>query len=338
MKSHLPVLSALALSATGAASAGDAAEPDWFASVYTEEGIELRADERVFTLYALLNAMGYDEGSVARQHPLPRHQFHPVRAEIRRKLLAADPEVRSQADAFFDAHPRPIARYLAYTVQSSPPPFAIGARSKQLQDLKGLEVLLHSAYSRWQLGELMAQLQGEYRKAMRAYLPVVDRPILEVRKLLRVPDPGPRSLLMLNLLEADNRVSATMGEGEVVVVVGPSPKPNVEGLVSEYARVLVEPAVAQKAQSSWAGGAGLLREAQLAGATETTVGEYATALFARAVALRALDAPQAAYDAAAQTGYFGLRDIAHKLDEQRPVEAWAIDALQRAESRCALRK
>jgi hypothetical protein len=71
---------------------------------------------------------------------------------------------------------------------------------------------------------------------------------------------------------------------------------------------------------------------------ETTVGAYATALIARAVALRALDAPEAAYDAVDQRGYFGVKDIAQKLDEQRPIEAWVIDALQRAETRRSARK
>ena len=338
MMSQFPVLSVLALSVPRAAAAADAPGPDWFASIYTENGTELRADEGVFALYALLNAMGYDDAPVARQHPLPRYQFHPVRAAIRQSLLAADPEVRSEASAFFDAHPQPIARYLAYAVRSSPPPFSSGARARELQDLAGLEGLLRSAYTRWHLGELMAEVHGEYRKAVRAYLPLLDRPLLEARKLLRIGDSGPRLVVILNLLEAENRASAVLGDGEVAVVVGPSSRPNLEGVLTEYARVLVEPAVAHKAERAWAGGAGLLRDAQLAGAAETTVGAYATALIARAVALRALDAPEAAYDAVAQRGYFGVKDIAQKLDEQRPIEAWAIDALQRAETRRAARK
>jgi hypothetical protein len=298
-------------------------QPDWFTSLYTREGIELRADERVFALYALLNAMGYDEGPVVRQHPLPRHQFHPVRAAIRLKLSAADPEVRAQANTFFDAHPRPIDRYLADTVHGTRPP---------------LEALLETAYTRWNLGELMAEVHAEYRKALKAYMPVVDGPVLDARKLLRVADGGPRPVLVMNLLEAENKVSAVMGNGEVVIVLGPSQQPDVERLVTEYARVLVEPAIASRAQGGWRGGASLLREAQLAGAPETTVGEYATALFSRAVALRAIRAPDTAYEALARKGYFGVKDIAQRLDEQRPVNAWALEALQRAETRRPAKK
>jgi hypothetical protein len=123
-----------------------------------------------------------------------------------------------------------------------------------------------------------------------------------------------------------------MGDGEVVVVAGPSEKPNVEGVVRAYAEVFLAPQVSKKAQS-WSGGAGLLREAQLAGAEEASVGDYATALLARALALKATDANDAAYEAASKKGYFGLKDIARYYDDGKPVEAWALEALAKAEAR-----
>jgi len=323
---------AIVLAVCVLASAPARAEADWFASLYTGDGIELRADERVFTLYALLNSMGYDAGPVTRQYPLPKVTLHPVRASVRAKLLAADPEVRRLADSYFDAHPQPIGHYLAYALNSASPPFATGAKAKELADLKGLEGLLAKAYASWKLDELMGQVQGEYRKALKGYLTVLDGPVAKARKLLKIPANGPESLLVVNLLEAQNDVKGVMGDGEVVLVVGPSDKPNVEALVREYARVFLEAPVSKKARD-WAGGAGLLKEAQSLGAQEQTVNDYATALFSRAVAMRALEADDAAFDAAGQKGYFGLKEIARGFDDPRPVEAWALDALARAETR-----
>ncbi len=331
MRAHLPVLAAIFVAFASPAQA----QSDWFASLYTGDGTELRADERVFTLYALLNAMGYDEAPVSRQYPLPKRQFHAVRAQVRQKLLAAPPDVRKQAEAFFDAHPVPVSRYLAYTVSSAPPPFA---QARELSDLKGLEGLLAAVHGQWGLQELMGQVQAEYRKGLKGYLTAVDAPLGRARKLLKVGEAGPQSLLVLNLLEAQNEVKGVMGEGEVVMVVGPSDKPNVEGVVREYSRVFVEPQVAKKAQASWLGGPGLLKEAQLLGAGERSVGEYAAALVARSVALRAMDAPDVAYEAAAQQGYFGLRDIARGFDEGRPLDAWVLDALAKAEARRPAKK
>ena len=334
LRTSVAVLSVLAATSAFAADG----ESDWFASLYTGEGIELRADERVFTLYALLNAMGYDEGPVAREFPLPRYQFHPVRQQVRTKLLSAPPDVRDQANAFFDSHAKPVEHYLRYALHSAPPPFTSGAKAKELQDLKGLEGLLKATWTQWKLDDLMAQVQGEYRKGLKAWLVAVDEPMLKARKLLSVPANGPQSMLVLNLLEAENRVTGVMGDGEVVLVVGPSSRPDVPALLAEYARVFVEPKVAKKAQGSWGGGAILLREAQLLGAPEKTVGEYATTLFTQAVALKATNAPDSAYDALAQKGYHGVKDIALQLEDGKPVEAWALDALKKAETRRPARK
>ena len=66
--------------------------------------------------------------------------------------------------------------------------------------------------------------------------------------------------------------------------------------------------------------------------------EYATALFTRALALKATNAPDAAWDAASQKGYFGLKDIAKAFEDGRPVETWALDALAKAETRRPAKK
>ena len=98
------------LLATPALAAGP--QGDWFASLYTGEGTELRNDERVFTLFSVFNALGFDQGPVTRKEPVPKVIYHPVRQAVRARVLGADPEVRKAADAFFDAHPARLERYL----------------------------------------------------------------------------------------------------------------------------------------------------------------------------------------------------------------------------------
>ncbi len=318
----------------GSAPAFAASEGDWFASLYTGEGIELRADERVFALFAVLNATGFDQGPVSRKDPVPKVNYHPVRQQVRARVIGGDPDVRRAADEFLDKHPAALRNYLTWAVQGSPPPFSAAPKSKdkELSDLKGFEAVLARAWTGWKLGELMGTVQGEYRKSLKTYLGAIDAPLVKARKILKVPDNGPQSLLVVNLLDTQDMVRGVMGEGEIVLVVGPSEKPNVEGLLREYARVLIDPVVAKKA-SGWAGGAQLLKEAQVAGATEQTVGEYATGLLTYAVALKALDANDAAWEAAANKGYFGIRDIGKMFDEGKPLDGWVLDALAKAETR-----
>lgn len=319
------------------APAAHASEEDWFASLYTGEGIELRADARVFTLFAVLNAMGYDAAPLARQDPLPRYQFHPVRKQVRTTLLSASPEIRTQADAFFDAHPVSVDRYLAYALSTSAPPFASAPKSKDFKDVSGLEALLKSAHAQWKLGEVLGEVQDDYRKSLRAYLEILDAPLASAQKLLKGDAKGAPSLLVVNLLDAEGSMRAVESEKGVVLVVGPSEKPQIEAIVREYARLVIEPALGKKARQ-WGGGNTLLREAQALGATEANVAEYATALFTRALALKATNAPDSEWDAASKKGYFGLKDIAKGFEDGRPVETWALEALAKAETRRPARK
>ncbi len=316
-----------------------ASESDWFASLYTGEGIELRADERVFALFAVFNAIGFDQGPVSRKDPVPKVDYHPVRQQVRARVIGADPEVRKLADEFLDKHPAALRNYLAWAVQTSPPPFAAApkAKDKEIAELKGLEVVLAKAWTGWRLGELMGTVQGEYRKSLKSYLSAIDAPLAKARLILKVPDNGPQSLLVVNLLDAQDMVRGVMGEGEIVLVVGPSEKPNVEAVLREYARVLIDPVVAKKV-SGWSGGAVLLKEAQLAGATEQTVGDYATGLLTLAIVLKATDANDAAWEAAQARGYIGIKEIGKVFDDGKPLDAWVLDALGKSDTRRPAKK
>lgn len=327
MRALVPAVAAALLSTSAVA----ASQGDWFASLYTGEGVELRNDERLFALFAIFNAMGFDQGPVTRKDPIPKVVYHPVRQAVRGRVIGGDPEVRKAADAFFESHQVSLRRYLAYVVATAQPPFNAGPKSKDLQDLKGLEAVLQKAWTGWKLDELMGQVQGDYRKALKAYLPVLDGPLLKARATLKTPE-NQEALLVVNLLDAQDTVRAVAGEsGEAYLIVGPSEKPNVEGLVREFARLSIEPTVAKKV-SGWAGGAVVLREAQLAGASEQNVQDYATALFTLAVAMKAMDANDAAWDAAANRGYFGLKAVARMFEDGKPLDGWVIDALQKVEA------
>jgi hypothetical protein len=327
----------LALLVIVASPAFAGSKGDWFASLYTGEGVELRNDERVFALFAIFNAMGFDQGPITRKDPVPRVNYHPVRQQVRGRVIGGDPEVRKAADAFFDAHPTALRRYLSYAVGSDQPPFAAGAKAKDLQELKGLEQLLGKAWTGWKLEELMGSVQGEYRKSLKSYLAGTDFPLSRARALLKVPE-ATEALIVVNLLDAQDQVRSVLGEsGEAFIIVGPSDKPNVEGVIREFSRLWVEPAVARQV-GKWSGGVAVLREAQLAGATEQSLQDYATAVITSAIALRATEANDAAFDAAAGRGYYGIKDISKLFDDGKPLDTLVLDAMQKIETRRPAKK
>lgn len=331
MRACAPVIAVfLALGAAPLAHA----EADWFARIYTPGGVELRADARVFTLFSLLNAAGYDAGPLRREHPVPAYRYPPARTLVREALAGADPTVLQRAQAFFDAHPLPLERYLALAVRMEDEPEV----PAELRELEGLEALLDLADSKWPLPVLRTETFDDYRSAMRSYLASVDAPLQRAQRLLRLPESGPGLRVVVNLLGAEGWVRGfRTGEG-VAVVVGPGRTPEVERVVWEYARLVLPPRVGEQAQARWAAGPALLREAQALGAREATVGEYAVALVSRAVALAALEAPDAAYETARREGYFGLKALAGSFGDSRPVDAWVLEGLARVATGHAHRK
>ncbi len=310
---------------------------DWFASLYTGEGVELRNDERVFALFAVLNATGFDQGPVTRKEPIPKVSYHPVRQLVRARVLGGDAEVRKAADAFFDAHQSALRRYLAYAVASDQPPFATGATSKELSELRGLEQVLSKAWVGWKLEEVMGAVQADYRKVLRHYVSGADAPLTRARQLLKVPETT-QVLIAVNLLDANDQVRSVLGaEGETFVVVGPSEKPNIEGVVREFARLQLEPAVNRQV-NKWGAGAAVLREAMVAGAPEQSVADYVAATIATAVALRSIDAKDSAFETAAANGRFGVKEISKLFDEGKPLETLVQEAFQKIETRRPVKK
>ncbi|QSQ26180.1 hypothetical protein JY651_15135 [Pyxidicoccus parkwayensis] len=308
------------------------AEEDWFSSVYSAGGLEVRADGRVFTLFALLNRLGYDAGSRYREHPVPAYRYGPARTRVREALVTASPVVLADAQAFFDAHPVPVEDYLARLLAGP-------QASEAARRLDGLETLLARVEAEWPVAALRAETLDLYRAEQRAWLPLLDAPLQQAARLLGLPEGKPALEVVVNLLDAEGSIRRVEAGRGWVLVVGPATRrPEMEPVVREFARSVLSSRMGARLESRWTGGVGTLREARGAGAAEATVGEYGVALLSRALALRATDAQEAAYEAAGRQGYFGLKALARSFEDSRPVDAWALDGLSRVRPGPAHRK
>ncbi|MBI5544377.1 MAG: hypothetical protein HY901_10835 [Deltaproteobacteria bacterium] len=271
------------------------AETDWFASLYTNEGVELRADERVFALYALLNGMGYDEAPIIRTAPVPAREMHVVRLKVRSavRMTAADEE---KLNAFFNAHPKPAEAYGRYALALKGPA-GFERTSAAAADLKGFEALLAEGFGKQKLAELFTSVQDEYRSALKGYHGVVDAPVGAVRRLLKMKeDEAPRVVLVVNLLDGQGKSYSALSGDELWVVVGPSKMPDLFAVARELARARIEPLAAARAPD--------LESAALI--TETLT---------RAVASAALAMPDAEIDAQGQRdGFPQLREWVRQVE------------------------
>ena len=68
-------------------------------ALYAVNGLALRADARLFALYAALNAMGYDEAPLARELPFAARRFSPIRQRVRAAFHLSPRAVRSPGRA-----------------------------------------------------------------------------------------------------------------------------------------------------------------------------------------------------------------------------------------------
>jgi hypothetical protein len=229
-----------------AAVVSTAAQRDWFASVYSDSGVEIRADERIYTLYALLNAMGYDDAPLRRAQPVPARQMHSVRLAVR-EALEIDPRDREKCDAFFDRHPQSADQYGRYVLSLSGPGMFIRA-SQAPSELSGFEELLSEEYSHLKIGELFSRTFEEYRAELKSYIQVVDTPIKTVRRLLQMKAGDlPRVVVVLNLLDGEGTSAFSTLEGdELRIVVGPSGTPNLFAVAREVARGRIADIVASR--------------------------------------------------------------------------------------------
>lgn len=102
------------LTLTALASLASAAPADAPDRLITTHGVELRADEDVFLLFAALNAAGYSEETNRKGPPLRAPVFHEIRVDVREQLREAREKASMGAiRKLFEANPKEIEDYLA---------------------------------------------------------------------------------------------------------------------------------------------------------------------------------------------------------------------------------
>lgn len=320
-----------------------ASAEDWANSLYTAGGTELRADERVFTLFALLNEMGHDEAPIGRTNPIPRREFDPIRQQVRDEV-ALPADLRAKFEAFFDKNPQPLRSYTAYVLAlGSAPTFTAPARlPKAVAGLKGFETLLAEFYTKAQIKPLFEKLQVAQREALKAYTDTVDKPLAQAREILKAPetDDSPRVVVVVNLLDGRGSSYGVADDDTVYLVVGPAgDKPDPTAMIKAFARVELQPA-AEARGITLKGGKDLLTEVQQSGypVGSETVADYIAETMARAVAIRAAvpNGQAGAFEAERRKGFVLINEMNRGLvlyaKSPKPMPVFLADFLREVDA------
>lgn len=314
-----------------------AAQQDFLASIFTEEGTELRNDERVFALYAMLNAAGYDAAPVARADPVARRKYHPVRAKVRDALRAMPADLRAKVEAFLDAHPVPIDTYLAQALALSGPPKFKPAEPTAPASVEGLDALLAELWAKGGLGKLFDAVRADLRAEAKRFQPKVDAPLVKARATVKGPagDDAPRIIVALNALDDPGRAWARAGADEVLVVAGAGEG---EPDLLPLARAYVEAAAGEKLAAAAAlvkNGEEVWEKARLTASGREAAGASFAAhtreTFVRVAALHAVDR-DAEVEALYGSGWWLAREALRLLTALEKMEGGDLGAYLAAEA------
>ena len=214
--------------------------------------IDFRADLRLFTVMAALNAAGFD-------YERPNQDMSPVRQAVRLALKDLEPSLSSRLTAFYQSH-RDIQeesrQQIAYTslalLIADAPAFSLTEEEDTIPDdvlkIQSFVKLVEEFYRVAQIERLWPRFRDAYQAESQAYRPVLEKVIEDILRYFRI---GPRRvlnrqiILIPNLLNAKDLVNARNLDRTYYIVVGPTDEPenNYSSLQHEYLHVLIDPLV-----------------------------------------------------------------------------------------------
>lgn len=305
-------------------------------SLVTDHGVELQANERVFLLFAALNAAGYAEEPKRKGPPLNAPVFHPIRKDVRDALRGdAAREALEPVRAIFESNPKAIRTYIEATLALGGEGAPKGDVKKLADALAPLEAFSQGAQvsgvfdkvataQREHMKELRTKLQADFEAAAAV---MGDEAFRAPVDLVVVPNP----------LDGHGLVREASFGGKTYLVVGP-------GLESARAAVLrhaLRPAIGAAVNKAWRNGGRLADDWGRRKASKRIAerwasgGAYLTDAIASAVAHKALtkvdgtagrDADENFIDEQSKEGMYWGRNALRMLGD-RPEKATLVDAL-----------
>ena len=150
-------------------------------SLFSDESVEIRADERLFTLMLLMNGMGWSEAAEYGPAPLKSPLYKGLRKDLIGKLAAyreryVPNNVLNRAKRFVTEHPASMKDYIEACLHMSRAPEFKFQKTlpKTLNKLKGLDGLLRAAWKGARVGVLMSRYQEALVDGQQTLLSKVD--------------------------------------------------------------------------------------------------------------------------------------------------------------------
>lgn len=199
------------------------------ASVFTEDGVELGVEPRIFSLYAVLNGAGYDKESQHGPAPLEKPLYSKTREKVRQNLGRS---ASKELVAIFEKNPAPIEAYVAAILELGPAPrFDDKAATSPLA--KALAAPLREWFNEEGGSALLRGANEDARPTQKRLLPELDKAIKATTALVRLGDASDQLLddngasagrvaIALNDLDAAGTLFVIQAKDTTGIITGPS--------------------------------------------------------------------------------------------------------------------
>ena len=200
------------------------------ASVFTEDGVELGVEPRIFALFAILNGAGYDKETRFGPPPLEKPLYATTREKIRQNLGRS---TSKELVAVFEKNPATTQEYVAAILELGPAPrFDDKAATSPLA--KALAAPLREWFNEEGGSALLRSAYEEARPTQKKLLPQLDGAIKATTKLVRLGDASDQLLddsggasgrvaVVLNDLDAAGTLFVLQAkDGTTGIITGPS--------------------------------------------------------------------------------------------------------------------
>ena len=161
-------------------------------SLFSDESVEVRADERLFTLMLLMNGMGWSEAADYGPAPLKTPQYKGLRKDLIEKLRTYRERylpnaVLNRAQRFVTEHPGSLKDYIEACLHMARAPDFTFQKTlpKTLAKLKGLDELLRAAWKGARVGVLMGRYQEGLVEGQQKLLSQIDQRTKPLVRMLK---------------------------------------------------------------------------------------------------------------------------------------------------------
>jgi hypothetical protein len=287
-------------------------------STYTASGVEVRLDERVLTLFAALDHLGYDAGPLLQLEPLPRHELTPLRRKAREEW-PFPPERLTEWRGIVEGKDLPLRAVIGAALA--------GELDKAIGPawVAGGEPFI-TAHAPELRAEQVALTQG------------LEKPLARLRTFLKGSE-GARVVLCWNPLDGRGRGYAIAQKDSWRMVVGPGRDghADVALAVAQFARLAVATA-AERAVPHLKDGELLaeLAYARQAGSTSRNVADYVADNAGRALALAVTGGSAADAEAQSALGLWLVPELfrtAAAVEHGKSLDAWLAEGLAKVDGR-----